>query len=65
VKYGFGVLGTAMSLRLKRWGLAKPAFLADLPYERLLSDNMAPIRSRLASADSPSASEHSLGKLLP
>jgi hypothetical protein len=41
VKYGFGVLGTAMSLRLKRWGLAKPAFLADVPYERLLSESTA------------------------
>jgi hypothetical protein len=41
VKYGFGVLGTAMSLRLKRWGLTKPAFLADVPYERLLSDTPA------------------------
>src|ERR1700721_3633134 len=38
VQYGFGVLGTAMSLRLKRWGLAKPAFLADVPDERLLND---------------------------
>ena len=35
VTYGFGVLGTALDLRLKRWGLAKPAFLADVPYERL------------------------------
>src|SRR5580658_4350257 len=42
VTYGFGVLGTALDLRLKRWGLAKPAFLADLPYERLL-DAPAPI----------------------
>jgi glycosyltransferase involved in cell wall biosynthesis len=41
VTYGFGVLGTAMSLRLKRWGLTKPAFLADVPYERLLSDTSA------------------------
>ena len=35
VTYGFGVLGTALDLRLKRWGLAKPAFLADAPNERL------------------------------
>jgi hypothetical protein len=26
---------------LKRWGLAKPAFLADVPYERLLNDTSA------------------------
>jgi hypothetical protein len=26
---------------LKRWGLAKPAFLADVPYERLLSESTA------------------------
>ena len=41
VTYGFGVLATAVSLRLKRWGLAKPAFLADAPYERLHSDSTA------------------------
>ena len=35
VSYGFGVLRSAMDLRLKRWGLANPAFLADTPYERL------------------------------
>jgi glycosyltransferase involved in cell wall biosynthesis len=35
VTYGFGVLGTALDLRLKRWGLAKPSFLADAPNERL------------------------------
>ena len=35
VTYGFGVLGTALDLRLKRWGLAKPSFLADAPSERL------------------------------
>jgi glycosyltransferase involved in cell wall biosynthesis len=38
VTYGFGVLGTALDLRLKRWGLAKPGFLADVPCERLLID---------------------------
>jgi hypothetical protein len=42
VKYGFGVLQTALDLRLKRWGLAKPAFLADMPYGRLLADSAAP-----------------------
>lgn len=35
VTYGFGVLGTALDLRLKRWGLAKPRFLADAPNARL------------------------------
>ncbi len=41
VTYGFGVLGTALDLRLKRWGLAKPGFLADVPYERLMPENSA------------------------
>jgi glycosyltransferase involved in cell wall biosynthesis len=40
VTYGFGVLGTALDLRLKRWGLAKPAFLADVPYERLPAEGL-------------------------
>jgi glycosyltransferase involved in cell wall biosynthesis len=35
VKYGFGVLGAAAQFRLKRWGLAKPAFLQDTPEMRL------------------------------
>jgi glycosyltransferase involved in cell wall biosynthesis len=35
VTYGFGVLGTALDVRLKRWGMANPAFLADLPSARL------------------------------
>jgi hypothetical protein len=35
------VLETAMSLRLKRWGLANPAFLADQPIGRLPSENRA------------------------
>ena len=39
VTYGFGVLRTALDLRLKRWGLAEPAFLADAPCERLLIDS--------------------------
>jgi hypothetical protein len=39
VTYGFGVLGTALDLRLKRWGLANPAFLADAPSERLATDS--------------------------
>jgi hypothetical protein len=42
VTYGFGVLGTALDLRLKRWGLAKPAFLADVPMERLPPEGSAP-----------------------
>jgi glycosyltransferase involved in cell wall biosynthesis len=29
VKYGFGVLGTALQFRLARWGLARPARLSD------------------------------------
>src|SRR6201997_648749 len=39
VTYGFGVLGTALDLRLKQWGLAKPAFLEDVPNNRLAFDN--------------------------
>ena len=35
VTYGFGVLGTALNLRLKRWGMANPPFLADTPSGRL------------------------------
>ena len=42
VTYGFGVLKTAMDLRLQRLGLAKPAFLADQPYGRLPRSNAAP-----------------------
>ena len=42
VTYGFGVLGTALDFRLKRWGLAKPAFLADAPAERLPLENAEP-----------------------
>jgi glycosyltransferase involved in cell wall biosynthesis len=41
VTYGIGVLGTALGLRLKRWGLANPAFLADAPYGRLPSESPA------------------------
>src|SRR5271167_1789027 len=37
VTYGFGVLQTALEMRLKRWGLAKPAFLEDVACERLLT----------------------------
>ncbi|MGC2402679.1 MAG: glycosyltransferase family 2 protein [Acidobacteriaceae bacterium] len=40
VKYGFGVLGTALDFRLKRWGLSSPAFLADAPAERLLAEGL-------------------------
>src|SRR6201996_801213 len=47
VKYGFGVLGTAMQLRLKRWNLAKPDFLADVPQGRLR--NPAPSQPQTAS----------------
>src|SRR6201986_1033040 len=42
VKYGFGVLGTAIDFRLNRWGLAKPAFLKDRPSERLPAGGVAP-----------------------
>ena len=45
VTYGFGVLGTALNLRLKKWGLAKPAFLADVPFERLPPEGSAPSQS--------------------
>ena len=38
--YGFGVLRTALDLRLKRWGLAKPNFLADGPNEKLPKDTI-------------------------
>jgi glycosyltransferase involved in cell wall biosynthesis len=51
VTYGFGVLGTALNLRLKRWGLSNPAFLADAPSERLATDSLGahvrPISSSL------------------
>ena len=36
VTYGFGVLGTALDLRLKRLHLKKPAIFEDRPGERLL-----------------------------
>ena len=36
--YGFGVLGTSIQYRLWRWGLAKPAFLADDPTMRLTAE---------------------------
>ncbi len=42
VTYGFGVLRTALDLRLKRWGLAKPAFLEDAPLGRLGAGGAAP-----------------------
>src|SRR5450432_3877796 len=42
VTYGFGVLKTALDLRFKRWGLAKPAFLADTAYGRLPAEREAP-----------------------
>src|SRR6202041_806865 len=40
VTYGFGVLGHALDLKFKRWGLATPAFLADAPSERLATDSL-------------------------
>jgi glycosyltransferase involved in cell wall biosynthesis len=42
VTYGFGVLRTALDLRLKRWGLANPAFLEDAPVGRLRAGGAAP-----------------------
>src|SRR6202012_1852506 len=36
VKYGFGVLGTALDLRLKRMKLKRPAIFEDKPGEKLL-----------------------------
>ena len=42
VTYGFGVLRTALDLRLKRWGLAKPGFLEDVPLGRLPAGGAAP-----------------------
>ncbi|HEX4154190.1 MAG TPA: glycosyltransferase family 2 protein [Acidobacteriaceae bacterium] len=41
VKYGFGVLGTALDLRLKRMNLKRPAIFADRPGERLHDDPRA------------------------
>ncbi len=38
VTYGFGVLGTALQMRLKRWGLGKPRFLEDVLQKRLVFD---------------------------
>ena len=37
VRYGLGVLDTALMYRLKRMGLARPAFLEDDAGQRLLS----------------------------
>jgi hypothetical protein len=42
VTYGFGVLRTALDLRMKRWGLANPAFLEDVPLGRLPAGGAAP-----------------------
>ena len=42
VKYGFGVLQTALDLRLKRWGLAKPGFLEDAALGRLPTAGVSP-----------------------
>jgi glycosyltransferase involved in cell wall biosynthesis len=41
VTYGFGVLNTAMAFRLKRMGLAKPAFLEDTQNDKLPQHNAA------------------------
>jgi hypothetical protein len=41
VKYGFGVLGTALDLRLKRMKLKRPAIFEDKPGEKL-TDAPAP-----------------------
>jgi hypothetical protein len=40
VKFGFGVLSTALDFRLERRGLATPRFLADAPAERLRPDQL-------------------------
>jgi hypothetical protein len=37
VRYGLGVLDTALMYRLKRMGLARPGFLEDDAGQRLLS----------------------------
>jgi glycosyltransferase involved in cell wall biosynthesis len=39
VTYGFGVLGTALDLRLKKLGLATPGFLEDVLPNRLVFDS--------------------------
>jgi hypothetical protein len=49
VTYGFGVLGTALDLRLKKWGLAKPSFLADVPLERLPPEGATPPSQSISS----------------
>jgi glycosyltransferase involved in cell wall biosynthesis len=49
VKYGFGVLGTALDFRLKRMGLAKPGFLADSETERLQPGKLDPSAQALSS----------------
>lgn len=35
VTYGFGVLRTSLQCRLKKWGIANPAILADAPERRI------------------------------
>jgi len=35
VTYGFGVLGTALDFRLKKWGLTNPVIFNDTPQDRL------------------------------
>src|SRR6201994_1336861 len=45
--YGFGVLGTALDWRMKKWGLAKPGFLEDAPLERLPAEGSAPLEQSI------------------
>lgn len=48
VTYGLGVLRTALEYRLKKWGLAHPAILADAPEQRLAADPHLDGRSALS-----------------
>jgi hypothetical protein len=47
VKYGFGVLGTALDFRLKRMGLKRPPIFEDRPGEKLLD---APVPTPLVTS---------------
>src|SRR6202166_4550161 len=49
VTYGVGGLWTALDLRLKKWGLAKPSFLEDVPLERLAPEGSAPPSQSISS----------------
>jgi glycosyltransferase involved in cell wall biosynthesis len=44
VKYGFGVLGTAVEFRLARWGLIRPRRFEAAGRSRLECDNVDPAR---------------------